>query len=125
MIVAIVLVFWSVGLAGPSLPLVARTSPSVQSPAGGAKELRLGNDQIRLADSAPKGSIRRRRRLEAAAAHYRRAASGTSNFELAEQALEALVKLYDVDQLNQPERMEHAWQELIALRMGLISLAGR
>src|SRR2546422_5708180 len=121
--VAILLVLWSAGLAGQSsLPLVARASASVQ---GAAKEIRLGDDQIRLADAAPKGSSQRRRRLETAVAHYRRAANGTSNFELAERALEALVKLYDVDHLNQPERMDHVWQELIALRMGLISLAGR
>ena len=125
-IVAIMLVFWSSGLAGQSsLPLVARASASVQRPADAAKEIRLGDDQIRLADAAPKGSAQRRRRLEVAAAHYRKAANGTSNFELAERALEALVKLYDVDHLNLPERMEHVWQELIALRMGLISLAGR
>jgi hypothetical protein len=122
-IVAIMLVIWSAGLAGQSsLPLVARASASVQ---GATKEMRLGDDQIHLADAAPKGSAQRRRRLEVAAAHYRKAANGTSNFELAERALEALVKLYDVDHLNQPERMEHVWQELIALRMGLISLAGR
>ena len=126
MIAAIVLVFWSSGLAGQSpLPSVARASASVQGLAGAAKEIRLGDDQIRLANAAPKGSLQRRRRLEAAAAHYRKAANGTSNFELAEEALEALVKLYDSDHLNQPEQMEHVWQELISLRMGLISLAGR
>jgi hypothetical protein len=125
-IVAIALLVWSSGLAGQSsVPSVPRASASVQRPADAAKEIRLGDDQIRLADAAPKGGIRRRRRLVVAAAHYRKAAHGTSNFELAERALEALVKLYDVDHLNQPERMDHVWQELIALRMGLISLAGR
>lgn len=126
MIAAIVLMFWSSGLAGhPSVSSVPRASAGVQGLAGAAREIRLGDDQIRLANAAPKGSIQRRRRLEAAAAHYRKAANGTSNFELAEGALEALIRLYDTDHLNQPERMEHVWQELISLRMGLISLAGR
>ena len=123
MILAIVFVFWSSGLAerSPARP-VPRSSACVGALAGASKEFCLGDEQVRLADAAPKGSAQRSRRLQTAAAHYRKAASRTSNFELAERALDTLVTLYDPEHLNESDRMELVWQELIALRMGLIGL---
>ena len=122
-VVASVLVFRRDGIAGQSLARPApRQSTCEQAVTGAAKEVCLADEQVRLADAAPKGSLQRRQQLQAAAVGYRKSASHTSSFELAELALDRLVKVYDAEHLNEPDRMERVWQELIALRMGMISL---
>ena len=122
-IVASVLVFWLDPIAGQSLaPPAPPRSTCGQAVTGVTRDICLADEQVRLADAAPKGSLQRRQQLQAAAARYRKSASHTSNFELVELALDRLVKVYDAEHLNEPDRMERVWQELIALRMGMISL---
>jgi hypothetical protein len=122
-IVASALLFWLHGMAAQSLPPAARPeSRCERAVTGAAREICLADGHVRLADAAPKGSLQRRQQLQAAAARYRKSANHTSNFELAELALDRLVIVYDAEHLNDPDRMERVWQELIALRMGMISL---
>jgi hypothetical protein len=121
--VSSVLAFSFAGIAGQSLvPPAPPRSTCEQSVTAAAKELCVADEQVRLAETAPKGSVQRRQQLQAAAARYRKSASHTSNFELVELALDRLIKVYDAQHLNEPDRMDRVWQELIALRMGMISL---
>jgi TonB family protein len=77
-------------------------------------ELCLGDEDLRSADALPKAAAQRPRQLEAAAGHYRRAASLASRTESRVQALESLTKVYDAQHLNQPRQVENALRELIA-----------
>jgi hypothetical protein len=123
LIVASVPVFWLSGIAGQSLvPPTPRRPTCEQAVTAAAREVCLADEQVRRADAAPKASLQRRQQLQAAAARYRESARHTSSFELAELALDRLVKVYDAEHLNEPDRMERVWRELIALRMGMISL---
>jgi TonB family protein len=76
----------------------------------------LGDDSLRAADALPKTAAQRPRQLEAAADHYRRAASGASTVAVRVQALESLTKVYDAQHLDQPTQVELVLRELIAQR---------
>jgi TonB family protein len=77
-------------------------------------ELCLGDDELRSVETLPPSASQRPRQLEAAAAHYRRAASLASRAEVHIQALESLTKVYDAQHLNQPREVENALRDLIA-----------
>jgi TonB family protein len=88
-------------------------------------ELCLGDDQVRVAEGLPKQDARRARQLEAAAEHYRRAASLASKIDTSTQALEVLTQLYDAQHLNQPRQVENVLRELIALQPSHLAPAFR
>jgi len=79
-------------------------------------EVCLGDEQVRLADAAPKGSAERSRGYEAAAQHYRKAVNLTASTAEKIQALEKMASLYDVKHLNQPQQVDPILRELIGLQ---------
>jgi TonB family protein len=79
-----------------------------------AAEFCLGEDQLRAAEVLPAASPQRARGLEAAAEHFRRAASLATSGNTGVLALEALATLYDPRHLAQPRQVENALRELIA-----------
>jgi TonB family protein len=81
-----------------------------------ASEVCLGEEQRRLAEAEAQDPPDRRRRLEAAARHYRRAANATHNSEIRSLALDALATLYGARHLDQLDAMDHVLRELIALK---------
>jgi TonB family protein len=82
---------------------------------GAAAELCEGEDAVRLASAAPKGSTEKTRQLQAAADHFRRAATLASKNLTKGAALNLLAGVYDADYLNDPKQMEGVIRELIAL----------
>jgi TonB family protein len=80
-----------------------------------SSELCLGDQQRRLAEAAPKGSVQRRRGFEEAAQHYRRAVNLTTSTAEKVQALDRMTVLYDANHLNQLENIDPILRELIAL----------
>jgi TonB family protein len=68
-----------------------------------------------LANAAPKNSAEKTRQLEAAAGHYRKAASVASKPATKVLALNLLVGSCDPQQLNDPKQMETALREIISL----------
>ena len=79
-------------------------------------ELCLGDEQLRLAEAAPKGSTQRTRGFEEAAQHYRKAVNLTASTTEKVRALDKMASLYDAKHLNQLEQMEPILRELIALQ---------
>jgi TonB family protein len=79
-------------------------------------ELCLGDEQLRLAEAAPKGSAQRTRGFEQAAQHYRKAVNLTASTGEKVRALDKMASLYDAKHLDQPEQMEPILRELIALQ---------
>jgi TonB family protein len=79
-------------------------------------EVCLGDEQVRLADAAPKGSAQRARGYEEAAQHYRKAVNLTASTAEKIQALEKMASVYDARHLNQPQRLEPILRELIGLQ---------
>jgi len=79
-------------------------------------EVCLGDEQLRLAEAAPRGSVQRTRGYEAAAQHYRRAVNLTASTEEKVHALDRMASLYDNRHLNQPEQIEPILREMIALQ---------
>jgi TonB family protein len=75
-----------------------------------------GDQQLRLAERAPKDSAQRLRGFEAAAELYRKAANLADQTEEQIRALDALASVYDDKHLNQLEHMEPILRELIALQ---------
>jgi len=75
----------------------------------------LGAEQLKLADSAPSNSADRRRHLETAVEHYRRAADLTPESEAKGRVLDTLARLYDPQHLNEPNQMELVLRELITI----------
>jgi len=80
-----------------------------------ASEICAGDDAARLAGAAPKDSAEKARQLEAAARHYRRAATAASNTQTKILALNVLVGSYDAQHLNDPKHMESVLREIISL----------
>ena len=108
---------WAVVASGQAASTEMPRPPACGvAPASGtaAAERCLGDDQLRTAEALPKQSAQRNRQLEAAAEHYRRAASLATSGDAAAQALEALTKVYDAQHLDQPRQVETALRELIA-----------
>jgi TonB family protein len=82
---------------------------------GAASEICSGDDNVRLATAAPADSAERSRQLEAAAGHYRKAATVASKSTTKLLALNLLVDAYDAQHLNDPKQMETALREVISL----------
>src|SRR5580704_11847162 len=80
-----------------------------------ASEICAGDDNVRLANAAPKDSAAKTRQLEAAAGHYRKAATVASKPATKVLALDLLVGSYDAQRLNDPKEMETALREIISL----------
>jgi TonB family protein len=80
-----------------------------------ASEFCQGEQAVRAADGAAKGSADRTRRLEEAARHYRRAVDLASDVDGKQRALEALADLCDTARLNRPNLLEGVLREQIAL----------
>jgi len=79
-------------------------------------EVCLGDEQVRLADAAQKGSPERARGYQEAAQHYRKAVNLTARTEEKIQALDKMAALYDVKHLNMPHLVDPILRELIALQ---------
>jgi TonB family protein len=121
----------SILLFGLSLALTAQspTPPAPQQSAcaqasadaltdGAAGEICAGDEAVRLANAAPTGSAARARQLEAAAGHYRKAATAASKPTTKVLALNLLAGSYDVQHLNDPQQMETTLREVISLTPG-------
>jgi TonB family protein len=82
---------------------------------GSVAELCAGEDEARAAAAAgPANESERTRRLEAAAAHYRRAANLAASHDVSVLALDALATMFDTTHLNRPGDLEQVLRELIA-----------
>jgi TonB family protein len=118
---SILLVGLSLALAqAPNTPQPQQQPPCAQVMAdavtdGAASEICAGDDTARLANAAPKDSAERTRQLEAAAGHYRRAATAASKPKTKVLALNVLVGVYDAQHLNDPKQMESVLREIISL----------
>jgi TonB family protein len=112
----------AIEIAG-SLMLLFQTSLTAQQPdacatAAGradtaAAEVCSGADSLRRADAAT--PIERARSLQAAADHFRRAATQARDAEIVSVALDQLAAVYDAKHLDEPSAMEQVLRELIAL----------
>jgi TonB family protein len=97
-------------------------APALRQPACGVipaadaalAEACQGDDELRAAESLTGQAVERRRRLEAAAAHYQRSATLASKPEVRARALDALTKVYDPQHLDEPRQVENALRELMA-----------
>jgi TonB family protein len=127
MMLAAILFLWS--LDGQSQAPKASASACGQALAVGmsptASEICLGEEQVRLADKAEKGSPDRARHWEQAAEHYRRAVTLASSIETKARALNAIVEVHDAEHLNDFREMEQVLRELIALQPTDLSHAFR
>ena len=123
MIAASVLLVASIGLGAQTrtpLPATPQQSPCADALAdaladGAASEICSGDEAARLANAALKDSAEKTRRLEAAAAHYRKAAALASKDTTKVMALNLVVGYYDAEHLNDPKQMETTLREVIAL----------
>jgi TonB family protein len=107
-----------VSLIGSQAPATDLRRPpacgmTATSDAAAIAELCLGDNGLQAAEALPKQGAERPRQLEAAADHYRRAASLASRTEPRVQALESLTKVYDAQHLGQPRQVENALRELM------------
>jgi TonB family protein len=120
MIIASILVVGSIGLAAQTPTPSPQQSPCAQALAdaladGAASEICAGDDAARLASAASKDNAEKARQLDAAAAHYRKAATLASKVATKVLALNLLVGSHDAQHLNDPKQMETALREIIAL----------
>jgi TonB family protein len=101
---------------------VAQPQPSdcIQALRGGptaaSAEVCQGDEHLKLADAASKGSAEQRQHWEEAVDRYRRAATLTRDADVRARAIERVTQLYDAPRLNEPGEMEAALRELIGLR---------
>jgi TonB family protein len=114
------------GLLLASLSAVPQASPAGQTStdcstalargnSAAAVEVCLGEDQLKLADAAPRGGTERARLLEAAAEHYRRAEALAPNSAIRIRAFDALARVFDAQHLNDLAQLEPVLRELAAL----------
>ena len=82
---------------------------------GAASEICSGEQAARLASAALKDTTERRRQLEAAAAHYRRASTLAARLGTKLLALNLLADSYDAQHLDDPQGMETTLREVMAL----------
>jgi TonB family protein len=121
MVGSILLLGWSLALpAQTPTPPPPQQSGCAQALAGAgidgaASEICAGDEAARLASAAPKDSAERTRQFEAAAAHYRRAATLSSKVATKVLALNLLLGSYDAQHLNDPKQMETTLREVISL----------
>lgn len=78
----------------------------------------LGEEQLRLAQAAPRESSERSRHMETAAGHYRKAVDLASDTGTKARVLNALAELYDPQHLARPGQMELVLRELIGILPG-------
>jgi TonB family protein len=82
---------------------------------GAAAEICAGDDALKLGNAASKGTSEQQRQWEAAAAHYRKAATNASRPAAKLLALNQLAGCYDTQFLKDPTQMESVLREIIAL----------
>lgn len=82
---------------------------------GAAAEMCAGDEAARLANAAPRDSTEKTRQWQAAAGHYRKAATLASRDATKVLALNLLVGSYDAQHLNEPGQMETALREIVTL----------
>jgi TonB family protein len=82
---------------------------------GAAGEICAGDEAARLANAAPKDSTDKTRKWQAAADHYRKAATLASKVTTKVLALNSLANSYDAQHLNDTKQMEAALRDLIRL----------
>lgn len=107
-------------LQSSATPAISAQAACAQAVAGSVAdgadvEICAGAESARLADAAQPGSAQRTRQLEAAAAHYRRAATLSSALPIRLLALNLLVGVYDEQHLKDASQMESALREIAAL----------
>jgi TonB family protein len=90
----------------------------VAEPTGDIATLCAGEAAMRLAANAAAGSPERFQHLREAAAHYSRAADLLKNLELKIYAYEAVVRVHDASNLNEPAVVEPALRQLATLVAG-------
>jgi len=102
----------------PASATTPPASPCVQAVRWGADPsvaaICAGEDADKLA-AATRDTTERTRHLEAAAAHYRRAASAGSNADAHKLALRLLAQSFDAQHLKDPARRAEALAELIRI----------
>jgi TonB family protein len=99
----------------PSQPLPCAQALGDAATDGAASDICAGDDALRLGNAAPKGSSQQRRQWEAAAAHYRKAATNASKPATKLLALNQLAACYDTQLLNDLKEMESVLREIIQL----------
>jgi TonB family protein len=119
------LVILAIGLAqgrpaaltgGPAAPDCQKLM--VAEPTGDIATLCAGEAAMRLAANAAAGSQERFQHLREAAAQYSRAAELLKNLELKIYAYEAVVRVHDASNLNEPAGVEPALRNLATLVAG-------
>lgn len=78
-------------------------------------EMCLGEEQLKLADAAPRDRTERTRLLDAAVEHYRRAEALAPTTALRIRAFDALARAFDAQHLNDLGQLEPVLRELAAL----------
>src|SRR4051812_13164838 len=78
-------------------------------------EFCAGEQAVRLADAAPKGSVERTRHLEEAVNYYRLGVNLANDAGVKERALEGLADLFDAPRLNRPDALEGVFRQQISL----------
>jgi len=103
--------------ATPALSAQAACSQAMAvSVADGANtEICSGAENARMADAAQPGSTERTRQLQAAAGHYRRAATVSSAVQTRLLALNLLADVYDEKHLKDSKQTESVLREIAAL----------
>jgi TonB family protein len=100
--------------AAPDTAPAACATALAQSTGTAAAQFCLGAEQAQLAEREEAGGAAQRRRLEAAAVHYRLAATLTPYPDTRARALEALAVLYEPPRLDDTYQLESVLRELIA-----------
>lgn len=85
---------------------------------GAAGEICAGDDAARLANVALQDPRKQMRQWQAAAEHYRRAASLASKAVTKALALESLAGIYETSHLNDAKQLEATLREIISLTPG-------
>ena len=108
----IFLAAWLAAAQGAAVPVSCNPSSGAQTTID--NEMCLGNDALRRGEAAPKNAAQRTQLFEAAADHYRRAASRANTPAEKSRALDVLAVAFDAKHLDDAGREEAALRELIA-----------
>lgn len=108
----IFLAAWLAAAQGAAVPVSCNPSSGAQTTID--NEMCLGNDALRRGEAAPKNAAQRTQLFEAAADHYRRAASRANTPGEKSRALDVLAVAFDATHLGDASREEAALRELIA-----------
>jgi TonB family protein len=102
--------------AAPPPPITDCAAALARSSSTATAQICLGEEQFVVGQSAPKNSPEWRRRLEASAGFYQRAAALTADEVIKTTIFERLLVLFDQPLLNDPREMESAFLALMALK---------